>query len=116
MASKSTPATEEKADRPASLKRMPRPAIDEDRDPVDVGAAAPPQAAKPVKTPQPRKPRGPYNVIHVERVQVSYRLPPDAVELIEAAKLEAAARGDRLTKDDAVAQAIRGFYGKKRRR
>lgn len=113
MASKSTPATGEKADRPASLKRMPRPAADEDRDPVDVGTAEP---AAPTKAPTPRKPRGPYNVVHVERVQVSYRLPPDAVELVEAAKLEAAARGDRLTKDDAVAQAIRGFYGKKRRR
>lgn len=113
MASKSTPATGEKADRPASLKRMPRPAADEDRDPVDVGTAEP-QA--PAKASTPRKPRGPYNVVHVERVQVSYRLPPDAVELVEAAKLEAAARGDRLTKDDAVAQAIRGFYGKRRRR
>lgn len=111
MASKSPPDSGTKVDRPAALKRTPRPAADEDRDPVDVG-----EPASPTKKAAVRKPRGPYNVVHVERVQVSYRLPPDAVELIETAKLEAAARGDRLTKDDAVAQAIRGFYGKKRRR
>lgn len=113
MASKSTPKVGAKADRPAALKRAPQPAADEDRDPIDSGPVTPPPAKK--ASPAKGKPRGPYNVVRVEKIQVSYRLPPDAVAIIEDARAEAAQNGDRLTKDDAVAQAIR-YWGKRRRR
>jgi hypothetical protein len=43
---------------------------------------------------------------------VSYRLPEDAVTLIDAAVAQAAIKGDRLTKDAAVTAAIRAHYGK----
>ena len=101
----------EKADRPATLKRAPRPAADEHLDPVDTA----PQAA-PATSSRVGKKRGPYNVKHGEKNAATYRLPPDVHELIDRAREEAAANGDRLTKDDAVTAAIRYYYGRKRRR
>lgn len=62
------------------------------------------------------KKRGPYNVKHVVKKAATFRLPPDVHELIDQAREEAAANGDRLTKDDAVTAAIRAYYGRKRRR
>lgn len=55
--------------------------------------------------------RGPYNVPRVNRKAQTFRLPPDVFELIRTAREEAAARGDRLTNDDAVIQAVRGYWG-----
>lgn len=43
--------------------------------------------------------------------QVSYRLPLDVINLIEAALDEAYASGERLTKEEAVTAAIRRTYG-----
>lgn len=107
----STPAREPvgDADRPASLKRVPRPAADEGVDPIDTSPAPP-------ASPRQGKPRGPYNVQKLDKSPVSFRLPPDAIALIEQARAEATARGERLTKDDAMTMAIRAFWGKKRQR
>lgn len=70
---------------------------------------------EPTQPPPPRT-RGPYNVKHVEKKAATYRLPLDAIQLIEDARTAAAEEGNRLTKDDAVTQAIRWYYGKRRRR
>lgn len=104
----STPT--EKKDRPASLKRAPRPAADEGADPVDT-------TMEPLATrPRTGKKRGPYNVQRIDKRPASFRLPPDVLELINKAREEATANGTRLTKDDAVTMAIRAFWGKKRQR
>lgn len=44
-------------------------------------------------------------------VAVSYRLPPDVADLIDAAVDHAAMTGDRLSKNEAVVKAIRATYG-----
>lgn len=108
----STPAGD--ADRPASLKRIPRPAADEGVDPIDTATdqTASPQPA----SPRAGKKRGPYNVQHLDKRPASYRLPPDVIGLIDEARQAATDRGEKLTKDDAVAMAIRSFWGKKRQR
>lgn len=114
MASKSAPTSGAKADRPAALKRAPQPAADEGRDPVDTT----PVTSAPAKKPSASKgkPRGPYNVVRVDKKPVSYRLPADVIALIEQARVDAAKNGERLTNDDVVAQAIRAHWGKRRRR
>jgi len=106
-------AGDDKLARPASLKRAPRPAADDAIDPVD---PHPDIAGAPKKSPQAGKKRGPYNVQRVDKRPASYRLPPDVIELIDQARAEAAARGDRLTKDEAVTMAVRSFWGGKRQR
>lgn len=60
-----------------------------------------------------RGPRGPYNVVRVNRKAQTFRLPPDVFELIRAAREDAAERGDRLTNDDAVIQAVRSYWGRR---
>lgn len=104
-------AKDSKSERPATLKRAPRPAADQDVDPVDTPATAAPAAA-----PATGKKRGPYNVQRVNKKPASYRLPPDVIELIDTARNEAAERGDRLTKDEAITMAVRSFWGKRRQR
>lgn len=107
-------AGDDKLARPASLKRAPRPAADDGIDPVDPHLEVAEEAPK--RSSQAGKKRGPYNVQRVEKVPASYRLPPDVIELINQARAEAAARGDRLTKDEAVTMAVRSFWGGKRQR
>lgn len=107
-------AKDSKSERPATLKRAPRPAADQDVDPVDTPAAATPAA--PAAAPPTGKKRGPYNVQRVNKKPASYRLPPDVIELIDTARNEAAERGDRLTKDEAITMAVRSFWGKRRQR
>ena len=110
----SSAAGDDKLARPASLKRAPRPAADDGIDPVD---PQPEQATEQTKTsPQAGKKRGPYNVQRVNKMPASFRLPPDVIELIDQARNDFAARGDRLTKDEAVTMAIRSFWGGKRQR
>lgn len=118
MATKSSgSAKDSKSERPATLKRAPRPAADQDVDPVDTPATAAPAApAAPAAAPPSGKKRGPYNVQRVNKKPASYRLPPDVIELIDAARNEAAERGDRLTKDEAITMAVRSFWGKRRQR
>jgi hypothetical protein len=106
-------AGDDKLARPASLKRSPRPAADDGIDPVH---PHPEIAEAPKKSAQAGKKRGPYNVQRVDKRPASYRLPPDVIELIDQARAEAAARGDRLTKDEAVTMAVRSFWGGKRQR
>ena len=108
------PADDGKSDRPASLKRTPRPAADANVDPVDTTPPAPPAAEQ--ASPRTGKKRGPYNVQRVDKKAATFRLPPDVFEFIDQARNEAAARGDRLTKDEAVTMAIRSFWGGKRQR
>jgi hypothetical protein len=106
-------AKDPKSDRPTTLKRAPRPAADQDIDPIDTPTT--PAAAAPA-SPRTGKKRGPYNVQRVNKVPASYRLPPDVIELIDNARNEAAERGDRLTKDEAITMAVRSFWGKRRQR
>ncbi|MGO1316913.1 MAG: hypothetical protein ACTH07_05435 [Microbacterium sp.] len=101
----------EQPERPATLKRAPRAAPDEQTDPVDVAAPAASEPAAPV-----RKKRGPYNVKKVDKKPATFRLPPDVHDLIDQARTEAAQNGDRLTKDEVIIQAVRAHWGKKRRR
>lgn len=54
---------------------------------------------------------GPIRRPRVVKISASYRLPPDVLDLLDQAVQDAAARGERLTKEDAVAQAIRQTYG-----
>ncbi|WP_047520644.1 hypothetical protein [Microbacterium sp. ZOR0019] len=119
MATKNSGAAKDsKSERPTTLKRAPRPAADQDVDPVDTPAtsAAPAPAPAEPTTPRTGKKRGPYNVQRVNKVPASYRLPPDVIELIDTARNEAAERGDRLTKDEAITMAVRSFWGKRRQR
>lgn len=102
-----------KSERPSSLKRAPRPAADEGVDPVD--PISEPVPAPTTTTPTGKK-RGPYNVQRVDKKPASFRLPPDVLDYIAQARNEAAARGDRLTNDEAVTMAVRAFWGKKRQR
>ncbi|MFJ2535780.1 hypothetical protein [Microbacterium maritypicum] len=109
-------AKDSKSERPTTLKRAPRPAADQDVDPIDTPAtSAAPAPAEPTAHSTGKK-RGPYNVQRVNKVPASYRLPPDVIELIDTARNEAAERGDRLTKDDAITMAVRSFWGKRRQR
>lgn len=62
------------------------------------------------------KKRGPYNVQRIPKKAATFRLPPDVLEYIDQARDQAAARGDRLTKDEAVTMAVRAFWGGKRQR
>lgn len=62
------------------------------------------------------KKRGPYNVQRIEKKAATFRLPPDVIEYIDRARDEAAVRGDRLTKDEAVTMAVRSFWGGRRQR
>lgn len=47
----------------------------------------------------------------VVKIPVTYRLPEDCLDLIEAAVDEAARQGERLTREQAVTDAIRRAYG-----
>lgn len=59
--------------------------------------------------------RGKYNVPHVIKIPTSVRVPLDVVDLIDTACREAARRGERLTRDEAVSRSVRAFWGKKKR-
>lgn len=77
-------------------------------------------APVPGQTPGPQsrmgKKRGPYNTPKLATVAVTVRLEPETLKLLEDAVDEKAAAGIRLTKQEAVAQAIRWYWGKRRRR
>jgi hypothetical protein len=55
-------------------------------------------------------------VKHIDKKATTLRLPLDVLQLIDEARTAAAEAGDRLTKDEAVTQALRWYYGKRRRR
>lgn len=100
----------DKPKRRAPLKPVPRSTEDENIDPVDETTDEAPTS------PRVGKKRGPYNVQRIEKHPATFRLPPDVFEYIDQARDEAAARGDRLTKDEAITMAVRAFWGKKRQR
>lgn len=93
----------------------PRPVDDDD----EAAAAAPSSSRKKSGSSTPAagtSSTSTYNVVGPVKKAATYRLPMDVFELINGAIQEAAANGDRLTRDEAVTQAIRYFYGKRRRR
>lgn len=75
-----------------------------------------PEIPAAASTSKARGPRGPYNVMRIEKKAVTYRLPLDVIALVGEARAEAAAAGERLTHDEAISRAVRWFYGKRRRR
>lgn len=115
-------------ERPASLRRRPRPAADESVDPIDLRPApseavqqapAVPQqkvpTPKPVPTtetpPVPAAPAASPPAVRAATVQLSVRVAPDVVQLLDAAVSAARARGERLTQRAAIEQAIRRVWG-----
>ena len=105
----------DQAERPTSLRRMPRPAPDERVDPVDYRAPAPAQAAAPTtssttarsaaaveSSPTPRRGRPRRELT----AQFSTRLTPDVIALIDQA-----ADREGTTIRDVVEQAIRRTWG-----
>lgn len=100
----------DKPKRRAPLKPVPRPADAEVTKPADETNKETPVS------PRVGKKRGPYNVQRIEKKAATYRLPADVHEYIDQARQEAAARGDRLTNDEAVTMAVRAFWGGKRQR
>ncbi|MFT4284356.1 MAG: hypothetical protein QM598_05920 [Protaetiibacter sp.] len=102
------PAPKKPAPQRAARKPTPATAVEE----VAVDQA--PEATQAV--PQKKATRGPYNVKHIESRAVTYRLPLDVLALIDEARSEAAAGGERLTHHEAVSRAVRWYYGKRRRR
>ena len=74
-------------------------------DPAADDAGTESAAPQPVVAVAPRLARGPH------KRPVTYRLVDADLDLIDAAVAAAAARGERLTKEEAVAQAIRQTYG-----
>lgn len=68
-------------------------------------AAAPPPEPDPDPVPMRRRPP------RVIKVPATFRLPPDCIDLLDDAVYAAADQGVRLTKEDAVAAAIRAHYG-----
>ena len=107
----------DQAERPASLRRMPRPAPDERIDPVDYRAtpaasapaapSTPPQttparATTPEPAPSPRRGRPRRELT----AQFSTRLTPDVIALIDQA-----ADREGTTIRDVVEQAIRRTWG-----
>lgn len=102
----------EKSDRPAALKRAPRPAADNGVDPVDVIPAAKPDAtlapaatsAAPTAstTPAPAKSR------REPTIPLSTRVALDVTEILDAAVAEGRAPSQRA----AIEMAIRQTWGK----
>lgn len=74
------------------------------KDVIDEPKAAPTARTTTTKT---------YNVTRPVKKAATYRLPQDALDLIEAEISAEAEAGNRLTKDDAVTRALRATYGKK---
>jgi len=102
---------EGQADRPAA-PRAPRARKTSTEEP-----ASPPEATEEATSEAPaKKKRGPYNVAYSVKKPASYRLPPDVLELIMWATQDAKSRGDRLTKDEVITQAVRSYWGRKKRR
>ncbi|MFJ2535826.1 hypothetical protein [Microbacterium maritypicum] len=102
----------EKSDRPAALKRVPRPAADNGVDPVDVvpavkPASTPAPAAAPAAptastTPAPTKAR------REPTIPLSTRVALDVTEILDAAVAEGRAPSQRA----AIEMAIRQTWGK----
>jgi hypothetical protein len=106
--------------KPSTAKSSDQPATDWVRlvTTPDTAADATGKASSPAsRKSQPKgEPRGSYNVIKVAKKAQTFRLPQDVFDLIEQAQAEAAAAGNRLTNDEAITQAVRGYYGGRRRR
>ncbi|WP_147915225.1 hypothetical protein [Ruania zhangjianzhongii] len=115
-------------ERPASLRRRPRPAADESVDPIDPRptpttatqqAPAIPQQKAPTSKPGPTADLSPARAMptasppaaRAATVQLSVRVAPDVVQLLDAAVSAARARGERLTQRAAIEQAIRRVWG-----
>lgn len=83
----------------------------QDEAPVEQTAARPKRTGSRTKTQPPNDPevlvplRGPL------KRPVTYRLVDADLDLVDAAVAAAAKQGQRLTKEDAVAQALRNTYG-----
>jgi len=105
-------ADKPKPKRRAPLKPVPRPADDQTTDPINQTS----EAVEEPTSPRAGKKRGPYNVQRIEKKAATYRLPADVINYIDEARNEAAVRGDRLTKDEAITMAVRAFWGGKRQR
>ncbi len=109
-------------ERPASLRRRPRPAADERVDPIDPRptvteptpqtSAVPDQKAPasvyaPAPDVPPARALAATPSVRAATVQLSVRVAPDVVQLLDGAVAAARARGERLTQRAAIEQAIR---------
>ncbi len=113
----SSKATPPPAAKPAPKKPAPKRAAKPTPAAPAVDEVVVDQAAEATQTaPEKKRTRGPYNVKHIESRAVTYRLPLDVLALIDEARSEAAAGGERLTHHEAVSRAVRWYYGKRRRR
>lgn len=68
------------------------------------------------QSPRVGKKRGPYNVKRVEKHPATYRWPQEVHDVIEEAYNAARAEGRMVSKQDVVAEAVLGYYRRKRRR
>lgn len=99
----------EKSDRPASLKRTPRPAADNGIDPVDVVPAAKPTVATaPAAAPVTSTPPAPTKSRREPTIPLSTRVAVDVTEILDAAVAEGRAPSQRA----AIEMAIRQTWGK----
>ena len=73
----------------------------------------PESATQPAPAPQsvPPAPATRVRPRRVVKIPVTYRLPEECLDLIETAVDQAAARGEKLTREQAVTDAIRLAYG-----
>lgn len=102
----------EKSDRPAALKRTPRPAADNGVDPVDVIPAAKPEVTA-APTAAPAAPTGstsqaPAKSRREPTIPLSTRVALDVTEILDAAVAEGRAPSQRA----AIEMAIRQTWGK----
>lgn len=112
-------------ERPTTLRRRPRPAADENVDPIDPrpspaegpqGAASADQSrisstTAPAVPADPPSPSPAPPAVREVTVQLSVKVAPDVVQLIDGAIAAARARGERLTQRAAIEQAIRNLWG-----
>lgn len=99
----------EKSDRPASLKRTPRPAADNGIDPVDVvPASTPTVATPPAAVPVASTPPAPAKSRREPTIPLSTRVAVDVTEILDAAVAEGRAPSQRA----AIEMAIRQTWGK----
>ena len=103
----------DKLERPASLKRAPKPAADDNLDPVDVPpSATPAPAPTPAVAPQPAAPTTPAPAATGRRrevtIQLSSRVAVDVIEILDQVVAEHG-----LSQRAAIETAIREHWGKK---
>ena len=98
----------EKSDRPAALKRTPRPAADNGVDPVDVFPAAKPDVTPSASRPAASTSPAPAKSRREPTIPLSTRVALDVTEILDAAVSEGRAPSQRA----AIETAIRQTWGK----